>query len=535
MSSRGDPDRSNRGRRGNSGRISRGRGGRTNNNNNNSNNNLGNASIRMGGPGRGHGRKSNRAAGLYKGQQQRQVKYSASTAPGVPYQPQKKKKSLSDPPNHLTENLRENAITQPTLHGMDKGDDENNSSQSTIDTAHPPTSTFKPFVLPNYAFDPEKNEEASTTDKTIADTYTDLEKATETLKPLEQMRTRVTHFKNTMNGATINFEKCKTSYAMTDGPNFVYKAARTHVKLEIEYGTNQYPTTLEPMFKTCAARVDELNSKFQKDQTEVMHEAHRLAVFKRRLDRANILHTHLVHQLGRFHAAYYRTKHNLRQPNTTAEDEQKLCVKLAITADLALLNKLDLDMLKYLDMNRDTLIDNFISAYSPSNYNNLEQHEKDTVDYICNTILSYIKPATCLHSSKKQEQQLETRAEAIVAAEMESDTARQAHAAVDKALRQQDMPKDNKSFHNAVVGIIHSVQNKHVQSHQKRKAAALNSKNNTNKDNKKARTNNPKARAAGKTPPAASTKGNNNNNSNKQKNNQAHGKHNKKKAPHKQR
>jgi hypothetical protein len=64
------------------------------------------------------------------------------------------------------------------------------------------------------------------------------------------------------------------------------------------------------------------------------------------------------------------------------------------------LNKLDLEMLAYLDINQEPLITDFEKAYKLLDYESLPQSEKDTVNHVTTTILRYLKLATCRNHSQ---------------------------------------------------------------------------------------------------------------------------------------
>jgi hypothetical protein len=232
-----------------------------------------------------------------------------------------------------------------------------------------------------------------------------------------------------------------------------------------------------------------------KAATKIIHAGHKVMCFQLRQDRITMLETQLIHNLGRFHASRYREQTQKEgQSNNTYSN-----IAIAATGVHLLISKLDLDMLHYLDINRHIWEVNFRQTHNPPKFTELDGADQAAAVYVANTILSYIKLATCKHTANKNKKEASQKLEAKLTAEIEECKLKTATHAVSKAISQAEIPKDKKSLKDV---IIKTVTETFGDLNKKRKPTTTN----TNQHAKKAKLNPaPKGKAGQKAPPATAT------------------------------
>jgi hypothetical protein len=171
-----------------------------------------------------------------------------------------------------------------------------------------------------------------------------------------------------------------------------------------------------------------------------------------------LLSSQLIHKLGLAHTAFYKLTHALY--TIPPSDPGPTDVALATIAVHRLWTRLDLQMLQYLDINRKQLIENFESAHKPANFDTLNDGNKKTVEFVTVTILGYIKSTTCLYHLLKTASSVDSTVAATMTARLNAEFAKEAHAEVDKAIDQANLPKDNKTLNTAIRNVFHSETNR---------------------------------------------------------------------------
>jgi len=347
--------------------------------------------------------------------------------------------------------------------------------------------------------------------KNIANKATNLDKATETLDPHEHFYKKIRTMQNTMKGLTLAFEGTKKALAKVDGTqDFIYKSVNIKPAYNKPSEATRYPA-INPIFDALTSEFDTLTANYRKEASKILTSAQRTKLFMLRLERVNILlNTHLTKILGPLHVLCYRTFNKIVTTETSPTNHD-----LAVVGVRRLLDKLDLEMLEYLDTNRAPLIADYEAAHTPTSYTTLTETDQATADYVTDTILGYLKPATCCkHNELSAEQQL-AQDRAKIIATIESTDAALATTATDKAITAADVPKDMTTLQRVIDSRI-----KHNQAdatpNTKPASKKRTSKAKTNTANKKVRFEYPKAKAGPKTTPATATtpKGTNTNRSN---------------------
>jgi hypothetical protein len=399
--------------------------------------------------------------------QTRQVN-NGGPKPGRPFVRQQ---STLERPSYLTEPLLELQQEQTTVAGIPTHADpitETANVATLTDGTDPPPN---PLALPTgYAFDADSNLEASASDKDIADKTPDLNKAIEALVPLSRMTILIMILRNTMNGSSMSFQKATTSYAKFDAnPDRIRKNVNIKPVLTMPYGLHLYPTNLKPIYGLMKSQFDALTDQYRKEASQVIHWSHEWTCFKLRLDRIELLSSQLIHKLSQFHIKAYKMKHKVYPIlHPTAETlAEPTNIDLSTMAVHHLWARLDLEMLKYLDINRDKLTENFKKVYKPGTYESLSIGNQQAVDHVTVTMLGYIKPATCLYHKAKVAASDELTMEARLIASMDAQKAERAHSEVDKAIDQANLPKDQKTLHDTMIQVIRSEKNRENQKKQK--------------------------------------------------------------------
>jgi hypothetical protein len=197
-----------------------------------------------------------------------------------------------------------------------------------------------------------------------------------------------------------------------------------------------------------------------------------------------------------------------------------------VVAVRRLLKKIDLELLAYLDINREPLIADYVTVNKPKAYMSLTETDRETVDFITTTILGYIKAATCCKHIELSAEQQKRQALAKLVALIELEDAKLALTATDKAMAEAEVPKDMTALNQAIDNRLmqHHADAKPAAKPTSKKCKANN--NNNNSANKTVRFENPKDKAGPKITPAKATQstGTNNNSSSSNKKGKGKGK-----------
>ena len=155
--------------------------------------------------------------------------------------------------------------------------------------------------------------------------------------------------------------------------------------------------------------------------------------------------------------------------------------------------------------------------------------------HVTDTILGYIKPATCLHHLQKTAATINITVEAEIVALLASEAAKQKHKEVEDAIDQANLPKDSKTFKDSVIAVMrsegHPNKPKPKQKHPQNKQTAKTTPKKGKTPNPKHTKPSPKGKGAQKDKPLSTTpKGNH---KKKQNQNTNKNKANNNKVPHK--
>lgn len=273
-----------------------------------------------------------------------------------------------------------------------------------------------------------------------ANAETDLEEAMQMLAP-KAIQENVWTLRNTIHGATLAYEKQKRTYATADdNPNYIHNCVNAKATFQIPYSAKHFPNTLAPIHQAVCDSLDQENARYRKTATAIIHKGHQLVKFQNRMERISLLCTQLIHSLGKYHAMEHRGRPTDNdQPDYTP-------TAMAIVGIRRLLDELDTDMLKFLDINRKQLTEFFDMTYNPAKFADLSDNDKATATFVTDTIHKYLKLATCKLQQAQLEQDKATDKDAYLLAEFESDRTSRATKAVAKAITQQELPKDAKAL-----------------------------------------------------------------------------------------
>ena len=441
-----------------------------------------------------------------------------------------KKKTTSDPPNWLTDEIQRHFVNPPldgtftasTAANESAAQDPPEASMTAEDSTEPtiinrPTNkaVFCLNVPENeYKFIEWKEQEAKKEDLELMQKAPNLEKAIETLEP-QKLKGLVFHFRNIMQGATMSYDHQKATYARIEKEkHYVYHNVRTKACFNTPFRSADYPD-LKPLYEKAASALEAANDTYHKSASTATQQGHKVFCFQLRIDRIRTFLAQLIFDLGQCHAMLFREE----KKATLGEAESDLSdAEVTKTGIRLLIQRLDLQMLKYLDINRAKLLD-IMDAYSPPKYDELNPTDQQAATCVANTILGYIKHATCNHNQHRLANKGLSDAKAKVTAHIEAKQAGRAQAAVNTALQKQNFPQDRKSFNDAVSQeVARQLQNQ--QQHQQPQQPQPTAKNKSNKKRPptKAKAPPPKRR---KSHPSGNQKLDNNNSHNKNQPNQS--------------
>jgi hypothetical protein len=245
---------------------------------------------------------------------------------------------------------------------------------------------------------------------------------------------------------------------------------------------------------------DAFTEHYRKGASRILANAQCKKLFLLRLEQVNVLvRTHLTKTLGPKHVDSFREFNKLVISNTSNNEHD-----LAVLGVRRVLNKLDLEMLAYLDINRAPLIADFEKTHTLKDYETLPQSEKDTVDHVTTTILGYLKLATCKNHSQLSTEQIEQQAEAKLLAKYQAKAAFKATLATDEAVAATELPQDLTALGNFVQDVVDKDKAKSNKPAPAKKRPAKDKDNKSN-PNKKVRILDPKDKAGQKKVQAKAT------------------------------
>jgi DNA primase len=151
---------------------------------------------------------------------------------------------------------------------------------------------------------------------------------------------------------------------------------------------------------------------------------------------------------------------NAVQSTPAANNQSATPLALAKLAVLQVFQRIDLQMLEYLDINRVALVDFYKTNHKPDPNYLTNETNKQAVEYATTTMLSYLKPATCLYSKSKDDTSHGNNVKAQMAALIKANLTTQATTAVHEAIEAANLPKDDKTLRDAVTSIVTDLTNK---------------------------------------------------------------------------
>ncbi|MGL4350198.1 MAG: hypothetical protein ACRCT2_06460, partial [Plesiomonas shigelloides] len=132
------------------------------------------------------------------------------------------------------------------------------------------------------------------------------------------------------------------------------------------------------------------------------------------------------------------------------------------------------------DLNRDKLL----ALFTPGDYNSLNEADKNAVDYTTNSMMLYIKPATCLHFKTELALTKAKKSTAQIRANYNAKKDLLATSKVNEAIEAADFPKNDKILGDVVASKVSTTLNKRKQRRQKQLAKQT-AKNRTDKGDEK--------------------------------------------------
>lgn len=334
-----------------------------------------------------------------------------------------------------------------------------NGTLSTItpNTTDPPDTPQKkppdPLYVPNesFAYDVNKNTEASPWALEKLNEETDFNKATKTLAPQEQMLPKVIRLRQSMQGASNTIDKARSMLQkVSNNKDFCHKCVDVQPTFHIPYNADKYPNCMMKIYRRVEVTLAEVTDRFKREATEIINKGNIAHFFQLRMDRIQTLFTHLVHELGIFHSTLFRALNPVKTSDDDKDTPPATDLTIAVTGVHQLLRLFDLKLLQYLDINRDQLIQSFELRFSPVDDSTLSETDKLAAHHVTETILHYIKAATCTHYDKRAADQITNTAMAKVIAQMEAAAVRKATSAVSEVLDTAELPSDPKVLRNAI-------------------------------------------------------------------------------------
>jgi hypothetical protein len=358
------------------------------------------------------------------------------------------------PPHHNNSGNDANDNSSGNDTASNPDNEADNANPDAIEDLHKKPAA-DPFYVPDakYKFNKNKNSEAASWAVDLLNNETSFKEVIKTLTPQDKFQPKLISLRKAMQGISLAFDKATRSYnRIHDNKDFVHKCVDIHPTYQVPFGAEQnYPDTLYPIYEQINAALANKAANFRKETTELIHKGHRTVCFQFRLDRVHLLFTHLVSELGQYHAAWIRAS---ELSTTTANDKALSDEEITITGVHSLLSLLDLEMLAYLDINRSQLIELFEQRFQVPQFDTLTTIDQTAAEYVTKTILSYIKIVTCNHFKGKLQRAKLTAAKALVTAKMDNAKAKGAMAATDAAIKNQQLPTNSKILNDAISEVV---------------------------------------------------------------------------------
>jgi hypothetical protein len=165
------------------------------------------------------------------------------------------------------------------------------------------------------------------------------------LIPLEQLKPKLINLRKAMQGASVTMDKAAASFKwVQDQPHHTHKCGDIRPVFQVPFGATNYPDSFKRLHEHINTQLEAKADTFRKEATDLIHKGHGIMCLQYKLDRINILFTHIVDEIGQYHTAYYRARFtdptDKRDHKTIPNDKA-----ITITAIHTLLLHLDLDVL----------------------------------------------------------------------------------------------------------------------------------------------------------------------------------------------
>jgi hypothetical protein len=161
------------------------------------------------------------------------------------------------------------------------------------------------------------------------------------------------------------------------------------VTFTVPFGATNYPNLL-PLYQQIQTDLSTLNESFWRTGTALIHKGLQVTRFQCRIDQLKLLSPHLINDVAVYHISFYK-KDNCHRHHPDPHNPPCNHETLAILAMYQLICNLDLELLRYLDLNRQACEHIFLGEYQTIDYNTLSPLDQEATDYALDLMLRYIK------------------------------------------------------------------------------------------------------------------------------------------------
>ena len=286
------------------------------------------------------------------------------------------------------------------------------------------------------------------------DEYKDFNQATESLIPLDPIRTNLNRLQSSLEAITLDIEKNKRSIQKAvDDPTYVHHCVRVKPQFTRPKDAKAYPDMLK-MYNKIQDDLNTLGQVYHKLSTHLILQGQKGQLFQLRMDRIRTLSHDLIDGIACFHALHYR---NLHKHEHTLSPDYEIPPKetIATLALHRLYSSSPEPLLVYLDINRPELLELFERLYpqsKPENQITLNALDRQAVQHTQALITQYLGTITWIPHNLRVAKTITEHADEATRIAMEKKASREASQATKQALDEDSLayPKTPKTLADAV-------------------------------------------------------------------------------------
>ncbi len=281
-----------------------------------------------------------------------------------------------------------------------------------------------------------------------------MDAATQTLAPHEHLKGALKTLRDALHKRTLNIEKLTNSIVKAESEqDHIHKGCKVKAQITIPAVASKHPEFLR-LYKGLQVVQSANNHEYRTKSTACFTHELRINCLLQKIERANLLFGHLVHEVGQYQISYYRHTHQ-REHAPDLDRPPKSDTDLAILAVYKLIGSLDHEAQQCLALNSSILQQCFINDQGPVSPANTNPLDKAAITETRSQMLRYIKVITVVHYLGEDAVATHKSAAAKVTKQMERAKADSKINKLQTAMNAVagDQPTNNRTLETAVLRI----------------------------------------------------------------------------------